>query len=65
MEPDLFEARELYAIITLAIFGSVALDFTPFDPTKALFISGVNKGRTSVAIATVAGYSTDFQRRSR
>ncbi len=65
LEIKLFEARGFYAIIMFATPGSVALYFTPIDPNKAVFTSGVSKGRAAAATAPVAGHPGDFQRRSR
>lgn len=47
------EAREFYAVISLATIGGVLLDFTPIDPIKALFWSAVINGVMSVPIMVV------------
>ena len=49
----LLEAREFYAIIALATFGGVALDFSPVDPIKALFWCAVINGVIAVPIMIV------------
>ena len=49
----LFEAKEFYAIVTLATAGGMLLGFTPIDPIKALFWSAVINGVIAVPIMVV------------
>ena len=49
----LFEAKEFYAIIALAVFGGIALSFSPIDPMKALVLSAVINGVAAVPIMAV------------
>ncbi|MBX3620849.1 MAG: divalent metal cation transporter [Rhizobacter sp.] len=44
------EAKEFYAIITVATVVGTALDFTPIDPMKALYWSAIINGVVSVPI---------------
>jgi len=53
LDLKLLEAREFYAIIALATFGGVALDFSPVDPIKALFWCAVINGVIAVPIMMV------------
>jgi len=53
LDLKLLEAREFYAIITLATLGGVLLDFTPIDPIRALFWSAVVNGVIAVPIMIV------------
>ncbi len=53
LDLKLLEAREFYAIIALATFGGVALDFSPIDPIRALFWSAVVNGVIAVPIMVV------------
>ncbi|MGZ5572071.1 MAG: NRAMP family divalent metal transporter [Usitatibacter sp.] len=53
LDRKLFEAKEFYAIVTLATAGGVLLDFTPIDPIKALFWSAVINGFIAVPIMVV------------
>lgn len=50
---ELARARGFYAILTIATFLGVALNFTPIDPIKALFWSAVINGVISVPIMAV------------
>lgn len=47
------EAREFYAIISLATIGGMLLNFTPIDPIKALFWSALINGVIAVPIMVV------------
>jgi len=47
------EAREFYAIISLATIGGMALNFAPIDPIKALLWSAQINGVIAVPIMTV------------
>lgn len=47
------EAREFYAIISLATIGGVLLNLTPVDPIKALFWAALINGVISVPIMAV------------
>jgi len=49
----LFEAKEFYAIIALAVLGGIALSFSPIDPMKALVLSAVINGVAAVPIMAV------------
>lgn len=53
LDRKLFEAKEFYAIITVATAGGVLLDFTPIDPIKALFWSAVINGFIAVPIMVI------------
>jgi NRAMP (natural resistance-associated macrophage protein)-like metal ion transporter len=53
LDRKLFEAKEFYAIVTLATAGGVLLDFAPIDPIKALFWSAVINGFIAVPIMAV------------
>jgi Mn2+/Fe2+ NRAMP family transporter len=53
LDLKLLEAREFYAIIALATFGGVALDFSPVDPFKALFWCAVINGVIAVPIMII------------
>jgi NRAMP (natural resistance-associated macrophage protein)-like metal ion transporter len=47
------EAREFYAIISLATIGGMLLNFTPIDPIKALFWAALINGVIAVPIMVV------------
>jgi NRAMP (natural resistance-associated macrophage protein)-like metal ion transporter len=47
------QAREFYAIISLATIGGMLLNFTPIDPIKALFWSALINGVIAVPIMAV------------
>jgi NRAMP (natural resistance-associated macrophage protein)-like metal ion transporter len=47
------QAREFYAIISLATIGGVLLNFAPVDPIKALFWSALINGVIAVPIMAV------------
>jgi NRAMP (natural resistance-associated macrophage protein)-like metal ion transporter len=47
------EAREFYAIISLATVGGILLNFTPVDPIKALFWAALINGIIAVPIMVV------------
>lgn len=47
------QAREFYAIISLATIGGMVLNFAPIDPIKALFWSALINGVISVPIMAV------------
>ena len=47
------QAREFYAIISLATIGGMLLNFTPIDPIKALFWAALINGVISVPIMAV------------
>ncbi|UGQ45636.1 NRAMP family divalent metal transporter [Massilia endophytica] len=49
----ILEAREFYAIISLATIGGMALDFAPVDPVKALVWSAQINGVIAVPIMAV------------
>jgi len=53
LDRKLFEAKEFYAIVTLATAGGVLLGFTPIDPIKALIWSAVINGIIAVPIMAV------------
>jgi NRAMP (natural resistance-associated macrophage protein)-like metal ion transporter len=53
LDRKLFEAKEFYAIVTLATAGGVLLGFTPIDPIKALIWSAVINGFIAVPIMVV------------
>ena len=50
---ELARARGFYAILTIATFLGVTLNFTPIDPIKALFWSAVINGVIAVPIMAV------------
>jgi Mn2+/Fe2+ NRAMP family transporter len=47
------QARGFYAIVSFATIFGVALNFTPIDPIKALFLSSVINGVVAVPIMVV------------
>jgi NRAMP (natural resistance-associated macrophage protein)-like metal ion transporter len=53
LDRKLFEAKEFYAIVTLATAGGALLGFTPIDPIKALIWSAVVNGFIAVPIMAV------------
>ena len=53
LDRKLFEAKEFYAIVTLATAGGALLGFTPIDPIKALIWSAVINGFIAVPIMAV------------
>ena len=53
LDKNLHEAKEFYAIITLATLGGVLLNFTSIDPIKALFWSAVINGVIALPIMVV------------
>src|SRR5450756_1034967 len=53
LDRKLFEAKEFYAILTVATAGGLLLDFTPIDPIKALFWSAVINGTIAIPIMIV------------
>jgi Mn2+/Fe2+ NRAMP family transporter len=53
LDRKLFEAKEFYAMVTVATVGGTLLDFTPIDPIKALFWSAVINGFIAVPIMAV------------
>ena len=53
LDRKLFQAKEFYAMVTLATAGGALLDFTPIDPIKALFWSAVINGLIAVPIMAV------------
>ena len=53
LDRKLFEAKEFYAMLTVATIGGTILDFTPIDPIKALFYSAVINGFIAVPIMAV------------
>ena len=53
LDRKLFEAKEFYAMLTVATVGGTLLDFTPIDPIKALFWSAVINGFIAVPIMAV------------
>ena len=53
LDRTLFEAKEFYAMVTLATIGGAILDFSPIDPIKALFWSAVVNGFIAVPIMAV------------
>ena len=53
LDRTLFEAKEFYAMVTLATIGGAILDFTPIDPIKALFWSAVVNGFIAVPIMAI------------
>ncbi|TWI64202.1 NRAMP (natural resistance-associated macrophage protein)-like metal ion transporter [Pseudoduganella lurida] len=53
MDMKVLEAREFYAIISLATVGGMALNFTPIDPVQALIWSAQINGVIAVPIMVV------------
>jgi len=53
LDRKLFEAKEFYAMVTIATIGGTLLDFTPIDPIKALFWSAVINGFIAVPIMAI------------
>jgi NRAMP (natural resistance-associated macrophage protein)-like metal ion transporter len=53
LDLKLLEAREFYAIISLATIGGMALDFAPVDPIKALLWSAQINGVIAVPIMII------------
>lgn len=53
LDLKVLQAREFYAIISLATIGGMALNFTAIDPIKALFWSALINGAISVPIMAV------------
>ena len=53
LDRKLFEAKEFYAMLTVATAGGTVLDFTHIDPIKALFWSAVINGFIAVPIMVV------------
>jgi Mn2+/Fe2+ NRAMP family transporter len=53
LDRKLFEAKEFYAMLTVATIGGTLLDFTHIDPIKALFWSAVINGFIAVPIMAV------------
>ncbi len=53
LDRKLPEAKEFYAIITLATLGGIALDFAPINSFQALFWSAVINGVISVPIMAI------------
>lgn len=53
LELKVLEAREFYAIISLATIGGMALNFAPVDPIKALLWSAQINGVIAVPIMVV------------
>jgi Mn2+/Fe2+ NRAMP family transporter len=53
LDRKLFEAREFYAMLTVATVGGTILDFSPIDPIQALFWSAVINGFIAVPIMAV------------
>jgi NRAMP (natural resistance-associated macrophage protein)-like metal ion transporter len=53
MDMKVLEAREFYAIISLATIGGMALDFAPIDPVQALIWSAQINGVIAVPIMIV------------
>jgi NRAMP (natural resistance-associated macrophage protein)-like metal ion transporter len=53
LELKVLEAREFYAIISLATIGGMALNFAPIDPIKALLWSAQINGVIAVPIMVV------------
>jgi Mn2+/Fe2+ NRAMP family transporter len=53
LDLKLLQAREFYAIITLATLGGVAIDFLPIKPIQALFWAAVINGVIAVPIMVV------------
>jgi NRAMP (natural resistance-associated macrophage protein)-like metal ion transporter len=53
LDMKVLQAREFYAIISLATIGGMLLNFTPVDPIKALFWSALVNGVIAVPIMAV------------
>jgi len=53
LDLKMLEAREFYAIISLATVGGMALNFAPIDPIKALFWAALINGVIAVPIMVV------------
>jgi Mn2+/Fe2+ NRAMP family transporter len=53
LDLKLLQAREFYAIISLATVGGMLLNFAPIDPIKALFWSALINGVIAVPIMVV------------
>lgn len=53
LDMKVLEAREFYAIISLATIGGMLLNFTPVDPIKALFWAALINGVIAVPIMAV------------
>ncbi|HZX28626.1 MAG TPA: divalent metal cation transporter [Telluria sp.] len=53
LDMDVLQAREFYAIISLATIGGMLLNFAPVDPIKALVWSAQINGVIAVPIMTV------------
>ena len=53
LDMKVLQAREFYAIISLATIGGMLLNFTPVDPIKALFWSALVNGVIAVPIRAV------------
>jgi NRAMP (natural resistance-associated macrophage protein)-like metal ion transporter len=53
LDLKVLEAREFYAIISLATIGGLLLNFTPVDPIKALFWAALINGVIAVPIMIV------------
>ena len=53
LDKKVLEAKEFYAIISVATLGGVLLDFTSIDPVKALFWSAVINGVIAIPIMTI------------
>jgi len=53
LDMKVLEAREFYAIISLATIGGMLLNFTPIDPIKALFWAALINGVIAVPIMAV------------
>lgn len=53
LDMKVLQAREFYAIISLATIGGMLLNFTPIDPIKALFWSALVNGVIAVPIMAV------------
>jgi NRAMP (natural resistance-associated macrophage protein)-like metal ion transporter len=53
LDLKMLQAREFYAIISLATIGGMLLNFAPVDPIKALFWSALINGAIAVPIMAV------------
>lgn len=53
LDLKMLQAREFYAIISLATIGGMLLNFAPIDPIKALFWSALINGVIAVPIMAV------------
>jgi Mn2+/Fe2+ NRAMP family transporter len=53
LDLKVLQAREFYAIISLATIGGMLLNFTPIDPINALFWSALINGVIAVPIMAV------------